>query len=247
MSSPDRSINTQKSESNPCPFGNYLNILIKIFLGICAVLAMVMIVIGGIEYMTSDLASSKEAGKKTITSAILGLLLALGAFLILKTINPQLLSVCLNNLPIAEITITADEKLFAKTESSVKNVGEGYKLEGTFESPSPSPGVLGFKNKLDQGYSVSQIIISTTGKVATFVATKGAENTALSVPIKIGQNGVSSPGEAKEGDAKTPIGTTYVTSDRRPSPTPPLYLAGIGVSESMLSYVRSECAPFPFL
>src|SRR3989344_4112489 len=91
--------------TNPCPFGNYLNIIIKLIIGIAAVLAMVMIVMGGIEYMTSDFISSKEAGKDTIRNAILGLLIALGAYLILNTINPQLLSVCLDKLPKAVITI----------------------------------------------------------------------------------------------------------------------------------------------
>jgi len=88
-----------------CPFGRYLNIMIKLILGIAAVLAMVMIVMGGIEYMTSELISGKEAGKETVTHAILGLLIALGAYLILNTINPQLLSVCLDKLPEATIVI----------------------------------------------------------------------------------------------------------------------------------------------
>ncbi|MFA6586129.1 MAG: pilin [Candidatus Paceibacterota bacterium] len=89
-----------------CPFGNYLNIIIKLILGIAAVLAMVMIVMGGIEYMTSELISGKEAGKETITHAILGLLLALSAYLILNTINPQLLKACLvDQLPDATIVI----------------------------------------------------------------------------------------------------------------------------------------------
>lgn len=91
--------------ANPCPFGNYLNIIIKLIIGIAAVLAMVMIVMGGIQYMTSDLISSKEAGKEQITHAVLGLLLALGAFIILNTINPKLLSACLDKLPQATIII----------------------------------------------------------------------------------------------------------------------------------------------
>lgn len=104
----DRTIDTAKSDTNPCPFGKYLNILIKLFLGIAGVLAVVMIVWGGVQYMTSELISSKEEGKKSITNAIFGLLLALGAYLILNTINPDLLNVCLNNLPKAEITISPD-------------------------------------------------------------------------------------------------------------------------------------------
>ena len=59
--------------------------------------------------MTSEVISGKEAGKETITHAILGLLLALGAFLILNTINPKLLSACLDKLPMATITISPDD------------------------------------------------------------------------------------------------------------------------------------------
>ena len=104
-------------DKNPCPFGKYLNIMIKIIIGFAAVLAMVMIITGGIEYMTSELVSSKEAGKETVTHAVLGLLIALGAFLILNTINPQLLSACLDIKP-ANITITNDFDISGALNSS---------------------------------------------------------------------------------------------------------------------------------
>lgn len=81
---------------NPCPFGKYMNILIKLFIGICAVLAMIMIIYGGIQYMTSIVPSEKGSGKDTITHAIFGLIVALGAYLILYTINPNLLNFCLD-------------------------------------------------------------------------------------------------------------------------------------------------------
>ena len=71
--------------------GEYLNLMIKIFIGLCAVLAVVMIVMGGIEYMTTELVHTKEAGKERITNALLGLLIALGAYALLNTINPDLL------------------------------------------------------------------------------------------------------------------------------------------------------------
>lgn len=88
---------------------NYLNLMIKIFIGICAVLAVVMIVIGGLEYMTSELISSKEEGKKRITEALLGLLLALGAIPLLNTINPDLLKSDLKiDTATVEVDLTAD-------------------------------------------------------------------------------------------------------------------------------------------
>jgi len=79
--------------------GRYLNIIIRLAIGFAAVLAMIMIVMGGIQYMTSELVSSKEDGKNRINNAILGLLVALGAWLILFTINPQLLNTNVNITP----------------------------------------------------------------------------------------------------------------------------------------------------
>ena len=77
--------------TQPNNLSAYLNLMIKIFIGLCAVLSVVMIVMGGVEYMTSELISSKEAGKEKIRNAILGLVLALGAYALLFTINPDLL------------------------------------------------------------------------------------------------------------------------------------------------------------
>jgi hypothetical protein len=85
--------------------GGYLNLIIKIFIGLCGVLAVIMIVMGGIEYMTSELVSSKEAGKERITNAIFGLLLALAAWTLLYTINPNILNTDLSSLKTANIEI----------------------------------------------------------------------------------------------------------------------------------------------
>ncbi len=85
--------------------GKYLNIMIEVVIGLSAVFAVVMIVIGGIEYMTSELISSKEAGKEKIEGALLGLIIALGAYALLNTINPDLLN---SDLKISQATITVD-------------------------------------------------------------------------------------------------------------------------------------------
>ena len=79
------------SSENESALGDYLNPMIRLIIGVAAVLAVVMIVVGGMQYMTSELAHSKEAGKERITNAVLGLLIALGAFALLYTINPDLL------------------------------------------------------------------------------------------------------------------------------------------------------------
>ena len=90
--------------------GRYLNIMLRIFIGICAVAAVMMIVVGGLEYMTMDLVSSKEHARSRINGAILGLLLALGSWAILNQINPDLLKTDFSNLKkaTAEIDLEAD-------------------------------------------------------------------------------------------------------------------------------------------
>lgn len=131
---------TKPSDTNPCPFGKYLNIVIKFFIGMAAVLSMIMIVMGGIEYMTSDLVSSKESGKSKIRNAVLGLLLALGSYTILNTLNPKLLDVCLNNLPEAKITIDAESETTPWTGTSeitgtTTLCTEGYTNVSTYGQP----------------------------------------------------------------------------------------------------------------
>jgi hypothetical protein len=61
--------------------------------------------------MTSELVSGKQAGKQRILNAILGLVLALGSYAILNTLNPDLLNVSLSNLPVATITINGESTI----------------------------------------------------------------------------------------------------------------------------------------
>ncbi|KKR43169.1 MAG: hypothetical protein UU10_C0026G0003 [Parcubacteria group bacterium GW2011_GWF1_40_6] len=101
--------------------GGYLNVMIRIFIGICAVLAVIMIVVGGIEYMTSELISNKENGKHRITGAIFGLVLALGAWTLLNTINPDLLNTELKSLKNVEVTVTLDQQKIIDSRSGKGN------------------------------------------------------------------------------------------------------------------------------
>jgi len=90
--------------------GGYLNLMIKIFIGLCAVLAMIMIVMGGIEWMTSELPGNKEHGKERIQGAVFGLVLALGAWTLIYTINPNILNTDLSSLQTANVTVGMPEQ-----------------------------------------------------------------------------------------------------------------------------------------
>jgi type IV secretory pathway VirB2 component (pilin) len=78
--------------TDPNALGNYLNLIIKLIIGFSAVMAVVMIVMGGLEYMTGELISEKASGKEKITGAVFGLVLVLGSWLLLNEINPDLLN-----------------------------------------------------------------------------------------------------------------------------------------------------------
>jgi hypothetical protein len=71
-------------------FSEYINFLYILSITIAALLAMIKIVIAGVKYMLTDIVTSKEEAKKDIRKALLGLLLIMGAVLILNVINPQL-------------------------------------------------------------------------------------------------------------------------------------------------------------
>lgn len=76
--------------NGPQSFEQYINFLYGASISIAALLAVVKIIIAGAKYMVSDLISGKESAKSDIQGAILGLLLILGAVIILEFINPQL-------------------------------------------------------------------------------------------------------------------------------------------------------------
>jgi hypothetical protein len=71
-------------------FGEYVNFLYALAISVAALIAVVKIIVAGMKYMMSEVVTTKGDAKKEITSSLLGLLLILGAYIILYTINPQL-------------------------------------------------------------------------------------------------------------------------------------------------------------
>lgn len=70
----------------------YLNSVFNFAISIGAILAVLMIVKGGFEYMTTEAVGQKGAARTSIQNAVLGLILLLMIVLILEVINPQLLN-----------------------------------------------------------------------------------------------------------------------------------------------------------
>lgn len=68
-------------------------------LGVASLLALLMIVIGGYQYMTAaGNADQSKGGLEKIWGAIIGLALLFGAYLLLNTINPDLVDFKTNSI-----------------------------------------------------------------------------------------------------------------------------------------------------
>lgn len=70
----------------------FFNTLFKTAIVVGAMLAVLRLGYAGFIYLTSDLPGKKGSAKDIISNAILGLLLLLSVWLILRQINPQILN-----------------------------------------------------------------------------------------------------------------------------------------------------------
>jgi hypothetical protein len=68
----------------------YVRALYQLAIGAAAVLVVLRLMYAGVQYMFSEVVTSKQKAKETIKSALLGLVIILGAVTILNTINPNL-------------------------------------------------------------------------------------------------------------------------------------------------------------
>jgi hypothetical protein len=90
---------------------DYLNNIYILGISLCTGLAVIMIVIGGIEYMGGGSWGKKEEGKDRIQAAVLGLLVALGSYVILNTLDTRFLNTNLNVEQVKTTGTTAGDSL----------------------------------------------------------------------------------------------------------------------------------------
>lgn len=90
--------------------GNYLSIIFKLAIGIISALAVIMLIVAGIQYMGEDSIFGKTKAKNQMTNAILGLLIALGSYAILYTISPDLIGN--KGLSVKKVSMTLDEAVY---------------------------------------------------------------------------------------------------------------------------------------
>lgn len=84
------------NKDKPPLITQYIKALYKFFVGIAGILAVFMITFGGVQWLFSGGNATKiSAAKESIVGAIIGLVLAVGSYTILQTINPQLVKLSL--------------------------------------------------------------------------------------------------------------------------------------------------------
>jgi|GEM_PF-3617081 len=74
-------------------FAEYVNQFFRLSVIIGAILAVIMLVYGGFEYMTGVKAGDKKSGLDRVRGAIIGLVLLLSVYLLLYVINPCILRI----------------------------------------------------------------------------------------------------------------------------------------------------------
>ncbi|MDB5238824.1 MAG: hypothetical protein JWO00_159 [Candidatus Parcubacteria bacterium] len=84
---------TCASQTQEIHFQDYVQYMFNLFIYIAAGAAVFMIVLGGFEYMTTDSWQGKSDGLNKVKNALLGLILVLVSYLILRTVDPRLVAI----------------------------------------------------------------------------------------------------------------------------------------------------------
>ncbi|MBI5134568.1 MAG: hypothetical protein HZA81_04290 [Candidatus Taylorbacteria bacterium] len=103
-------------------------------IGLAAVLAVGMIIWAGIEYATTEAITGKSAAKEKWTGALWGLLLLLASYLILRTINSDLVNINLD-LGAPKAGELAGSNVLGKAYESALNNAQKVSLSSTTGDP----------------------------------------------------------------------------------------------------------------
>src|SRR3989344_1656605 len=103
-------------ETGASDFSGYLGQMFRLAMGLAAIFAVFFMVVGGIQYMSTDAWTGKKEGMTKIKNAFWGLVLVLASWLILNTINPNILKL---NLEIKPAVVKIDPTNPVSLESTL--------------------------------------------------------------------------------------------------------------------------------
>ena len=121
----------------------YISGIYRLSVGLGAILAAIMLVYGGFRYMLAASLSGVQDGKTIIQDALIGLVVLLSSYLILKTINPAL--VVMNPIRVSRIR---EEAALSQTGEFTGNPAETG-ITGTTETSACGGGASGRTETFD--------------------------------------------------------------------------------------------------
>jgi len=157
-------------EANNLPA--YLKGMFQLLIGVAAALAVIMMTIGGIQYMSTDAIGEKSEGKEKINNALKGLVLAISAWLILFTINPKLIELNFNPAPAGVTTGTTTPQTTPGITAIYKALeceigGSSISARRMAVADTDGPGVFPVKPNDPEGVNAAQNACRTTLPIVT--------------------------------------------------------------------------------
>ena len=131
-------------------FPEYIESIYKMFIGIVGILAVIMIMVGGFQWLLAAGNAQKISGAKaTIISAVMGLVLALMSYTILNIVNPNLTNLSLKVKPPEVLTEEETKGLCTKADNPIlredKSIGPKCgKIYALMESVGGKQFCVGF-------------------------------------------------------------------------------------------------------
>ena len=130
---------TEGATADTAGLANFFNNLYKYLIGVAAILAVIMIIWGGLEISTQDSVSKKGAGKEKIYNAIFGLVLVLSPVLVFSIINPSILNLSLNLPPLDTAPGIAGRGGGTVTQTPATPDANGCSITGTLLKTASCP------------------------------------------------------------------------------------------------------------
>ena len=162
----DENSGTCITGTRPNEVGSYLQGLFQLAVAIAGVLAVLMIVIGGLEYLLSEAFTSKADAIKRIQAALWGLIIILASVVILNTINPDLLNINLS-LPDLQNRKTLSPSRFLSPEEVFKMGDVKPTADEQEEAKDRNKTIVGVKQPTESGDAFRSKCISVGGNVVS--------------------------------------------------------------------------------
>ncbi len=108
---------------------DYINYAINLLIAISAAAAVFMIVWGGLLYMTTDSWNGKSDGKEKVTNAIIGLLMVLSTYIILKTVNPALVAIPDTLVPELKLDTSRADALYSRLQGELAGYDAAERIQ----------------------------------------------------------------------------------------------------------------------